>query len=160
MKHITTAVLALAVLAFSTAAFGYAAKAPNFTQADPRGVKHSLKLPLLILWTAPILSDKGSQTNSESALERMMPNKSANFYVAEDMSVSDFKGIARHDMKKDWKGPPPMLLIDDTGGTRKAFGVATKENGVLVYDKSGKLVYSSGACGTNAGAKAAWAKYK
>ncbi len=80
--------------------------------------------------------------------------------MLEDMSVSDFKEVARKDMKKDWAGPPPILLIDKTGAIRRSFGVGPDETVVLVYNKSGNLVYSSSGPASVSTAKKAWQNYK
>jgi len=159
MKRFAMLMVALSVFATAQAAYGYAAKMPSATLADPRGVKHSLKAPMVILITAPTYHAEHPQESWDNALEKAMP-KGGNFVMLEDMSVSHFKGIAKKDMKKDWKGPPPLLLIDETGNTRKAFGVGGDETVVLVYDKGGKLVHSNAGGACAAAAQAAWAKYK
>jgi len=139
-------------------------KPPNVTLLDPDGGSHNvgglLKNGGVLVMTAPTLHDKGAQEGWSKYLPDAMP-KGAMLIFIEDMSVSAWKGIARKDMKKDWKpGVPPMLLLDEKGNVRKTLGEARDTTGVFVYDKKGELVYTFKGGPSAAEAKTIWSQVK
>lgn len=155
--------IALALIIVPTVALA-AAKPPNVTLLDPDGGSHNvgglLKKGGVLVMTAPTLHEKGMQEGWSKYLPNTMP-KGAMLIFIEDMSVSAWKGIARKDMKKEWKpGVPPMLLLDEKGNVRKILGEARDTTGVFVYNKKGELTYTFKGGPSAAQAKAIWGKVK
>ena len=155
--------IALALLIVPIVALA-AAKPPNVTLLDPDGGSHNvgglLKKGGVLVMTAPTLHEKGMQEGWSKYLPNTMP-KGAMLIFIEDMSVSAWKGIARKDMKKEWKpGVPPMLLLDEKGNVRKILGEARDTTGVFVYNKKGELTYTFKGGPSAAQAKAIWGKVK
>ena len=110
--------------------------------------------------TAPTLHDKGAQEGWSKYLPASMPKGGVLIFI-EDMSVSDWKSVARKDMKKEWKpGVPPILLLDEKGNVRKMLGVARDTTVVLVYNKKGQLTYTDRGGPSAASAKTIWSKAK
>jgi hypothetical protein len=138
---------------------------PKFSLPDPQGGMHSsatlVKNGMVIVVTAPTLHDKGAQEGWNKYLSAARGNCKASFVFLEDLTASLFKGEAKSEMHKSWKtGDIPILLVDSTGNTRKAFGVARDGTEVFVYDKSGKFVYSYGGSPSAASAATIWGKLK
>ncbi len=158
-----TILMTMAILSAVATAYAQSNQLPDFSLADPQGGVHSsaeLKTKgLVLLVTAPTLHEKDAQEGWVKFLTAAKGNSPALWVMIEDMSASDFKGIARNDMKKDWKpGDTPLLLIDETGKTREAFGMARDSTKVFVYDKKGNLLYSEAGSPTAALAKTVWDK--
>jgi len=140
-------------------------KLPDFSLLDPQGGSHSsaelLGKGLVVLVTAPTLHEKDAQVGWIKLLIAAKGSNKGNFVLIEDITASAFKGIARGDMKKDWKpGDIPLLLIDETGKTREAFGMAKDTTKVFVYDKGGNLIYSESSPPSAALAKSVWDKLR
>lgn len=159
-KTIFAAMILLAVSSMAQAQFN---TLPNFTLPDPHGGMHSssqlAKNGLVLVVTAPTLRDKNAQKGWNKYLVAAKGANKASFVFIEDLSVSMFKGIAMKDMKKDWQpGDIPILLIDQTGKTRKTFGVERNTTKVFVYNKSSKLVYTYAGSPTATIAKTIWSK--
>lgn len=159
-KTILTVMILLSAVA---AAQAQSSKLPDFSLADPQGGVHSsaelLASGLVLVVTAPTLHEKDAQEGWTKFLAAAKGNNPASLVMIEDMSASDFKGIARSDIKKDWKpGDIPLLLIDETGKTREAFGVARDSTKVFVYDKKGNLLYSVADNPSAALARTVWDK--
>jgi hypothetical protein len=156
-------IIAVLILA-SVSAWAQPKALLNFTLPDPDGGMHNSKTlaknGMVLVVTAPTLHDKGAQEGWSTCLPGAMP-KGGMLVFIEDMSVSAWKSVARNDMRKDWKpGVPPMLLLDESGGVRKELGVAADATVVLVYDKSGSLVYSYSGGPSAAAAATIWSKVK
>lgn len=161
MKKLVLLVMALIIV--PTVALA-AAKAPNATLLDPDGGSHNIGALLknggVLVMTAPTYREKGMQEGWSNILPAAMPKGGMLIFV-EDMSVSSWKGIAKKDMRKEWKpGVPPMLLLDEKGSVRKMLGEAPDTTGVFVYGKNGELVYTYKGGPSAAQAKAIWAKVK
>lgn len=159
-KTILTVMILLSVRAVLQA---QPAKLPDFSLADPQGGMHSsvelVASGLVVVITSPTLHEKDAQEGWTKFLTAAKGNNPAAYIMIEDLSASDFKGIARNDMKKDWQtGDIPMLLIDETGKTRDAFGVARNNTKVFVYDKKGNLLYSVADSPSAALAATVWSK--
>ncbi|MFH1654165.1 MAG: hypothetical protein ABIE74_08930 [Pseudomonadota bacterium] len=140
-------------------------KLPNFSLKDPRGKTFTsgeiLKKGLVIVVTAPTLSNESAQNGWNEFLVKTMPKKKVTLLFLEDMSVSDFKKTALKDMKKDYvPGTPPLLLIDTNGDVRKKLGVEAGKTSVLVYNKKGKLIYTVNDKPSLKTAKIIWGKLK
>ncbi|MFH1829588.1 MAG: hypothetical protein ABH871_02260 [Pseudomonadota bacterium] len=154
---------AILMLAFATYAYGQPKQLPGFILPDPDGTKHAsstlVKNGMVLVVTAPTLHDKGAQEGWDKYLVDTMPKSGPILIFIEDMSVSAWKNIAQKDMKKDWKpGVPPLLLLDEAGSVRKSLGVGRDATAVLVYDKSGTLVYTDKESPSLASAKTIWSK--
>lgn len=155
----------LILIFFNSSLNAQSARLPNFSLPDPGGTYHSsneiAKNGLVLVVTAPTLHDKSSQEGWDKYLVQTMPKGRSKLVFIEDMSVSSFKGIALKDMKKDWSpNIPPLLLIDNSGSTRKLLGVGRDETKVFVYDKNGKLIYSDSGTPSASSAKVIWQKLK
>lgn len=158
-KTIITAIIILAVSSVAQAQ----GQLPYFSLPDPQGGMHNsaqlVSNGMVIVVTAPTLHDKSAQEGWSKLLRTAKGSNKASFVFIEDMTASAFKGIAKKDMKKDWQtGDIPILLIDNSGTTRQAFGVARNTTKVFVYDKNGKLVYSYSGSPTTAAAQTIWGK--
>ena len=161
MKKLILIVLVSVLIPASALA---ASKAPGVTLLDPDGGAHNVRALLnkggVLVMTAPTLHDKGAQEGWSKYLPASMPKGGMLIFI-EDMSVSDWKSVARKDMKKDWKpGVPPMLLLDEKGNVRKMLGVARDTTVVFVYNKKGQLVYTDRGGPTAASARIIWSKVK
>ncbi len=137
---------------------------PNFTLLDPAGIAHSrdqlLKGGLVIVVTAPTLSQEKSQKGWSELLAAHKP-KGASLVFLEDMSASSFKGMAKKEMKKEYKpGDPVILLLDEAGNLRGSLGVEKGKTAVLVYDKDGGHVYTDTGKPSTTGAQKIWGKLK
>ncbi len=159
------ALLLVAILIVAASGASYAgAKAPGATLLDPDGGSHNIASLLknggVLVMTAPTLHEKDMQEGWSKDLPAAMPKGGMLIFV-EDMSVSAWKGVAKNDMRKDWKpGVPPMLLLDEKGTVRSMLGEAKDTTGVFVYGKDGTLVYTYRGAPSAAEAKAIWAKVK
>ncbi len=125
----------------------YAQTLPNFSLKDPAGKKQSkseiAKNGLVIVVTAPILSNKDAQEGWAKFLPPAKGEHKGHIVFVEDMKPSSFKGKAMSSMKKDYKpGKDPILLVDQQGSLRSKLKVKEKKTVVLVYNKDGKLVAS------------------
>lgn len=154
---------ALAIIFISVSAQA-ASKAPNVALLDPDGGSHNVAALLkeggVLVMTAPTLHDKAAQEGWSNFLPASMPKGGVLIFI-EDMSVSDWKSVARKDMKKDWKpGVPPVLLLDEKGNVRTMLGVARDATVVFVYNKKGELTYTDKGGPSAASAKAIWSKVK
>lgn len=136
---------------------------PSFNLPDPQGGMHSSatlsKNGIVVIITAPLLHTKTAQQGWSRDLAATKGSNPAGLVLIEDVAASSFKGIAEKDMKKDWKpGTLPILLEDNTGKVHGAFGVGKDQTKVFVFDKSGKLLYSTIAPPSEAAAKTVWSK--
>lgn len=116
--------------------------------ADPSGTSHSRQevagKVVVAIFSAPNMS-QGDRQQKWSDLLSTDPKAKVSDKVAliliEDMSQAGmFKGIARDDMKKEFKPDSrPFLIIDETGDVLKRFGVPHNKTEILIYDKKGTL---------------------
>lgn len=155
-------VLPLAVvLVWCGTGTAHAQDLPRFTLKDPVGRSHCSteigKYGLVLVVTAPILSCENFQKGWDRFLPAFKPKTPAQLFFIEDMTPSLFKEIALSEMKKGHKpGGNPTLLIDTTGSVRRALGVAEKKTVVLVFNASGKLVFTESGRPSAASAKKIW----
>jgi hypothetical protein len=143
----------------------FAKKIPNFSLKDPVGKaftnKDLSKDGLVLVVTAPILKNKSAQEGWSDQLMKAKGSSKAKLVLLEDMQPSAFKGKAKNEMEKEYEpGKEPILLIDNSGETRKDLKVPEKETVVLVYDNDGKLVYSETGKPSTDAAKKIWEKVK
>jgi len=136
---------------------------PSFNLPDPQGGMHSsaqlLAHGVVAIVSAPTLHDKSAQQGWASALVATKGSNPGSLILIEDMQASAFKGMAQSEMKKDWHpGVLPILLEDNTGKVHGAFGIGKDETKVFVFDKSGKMVYSTAMPPSEAAAKTVWSK--
>lgn len=134
---------------------------PYFTLKDPIGNLHCSteigKYGLVLVVTAPILSNESFQKGWDRFLPAFKPATKARLFFIEDMAPSLFKEMALSQMKKGYRpNGDPTLLIDNTGAVRRALGVAEKQTVVLVFDASGKLVFKEAGRPSAASAKRIW----
>ncbi len=163
MKHICTAIIVLLIGMGS--AIAQPKTLPHFVLPDPGGTQHAAstlvaKSGMVLVVTAPTYHAGDAQKGWDNVLVATMP-KGGSLVFIEDMSVSDWKSVARADMKKDWKpGVPPLLLLDEKGYVRSELGVGADATVVLVYNKKGALVFTDRGGPSMASAKAIWGKLK
>lgn len=155
--------LTLALVFVASTAHAYPAQIPTFALQDPLGKTWSssglIANGLVLVVTAPTMHDESAQKGWDNYLPPAMPKGGQKLVFLEDLSASDWKSTALKEMHKDYTpGTIPILLIDTTGNVRKAFGAARNETVVLVYDKSGKLLYSYGGAPSAAAAQTIWGK--
>ncbi len=136
---------------------------PNFSLKDPVGKVFTkadvCRNGLVLMVTAPILKNKEAQEDWNKYLLAAKAGSKAKYVILEDLKPSLFKGLALKGMKKDYApGKEPVLLIDVDGQVRASLKVAEKQTVILVYDKSGTLVYSEKGKPTAVAASAIWKK--
>lgn len=141
----------------------FAQTLPNFSLKDPvekTFTKAGLsKNGLVLVVTAPILSDESAQKGWDRYLSKAKAGSKAKWVYIEDMQPSLFKGQAMSGMKKDYvSGRQPILLLDTDGKLRRALGVSEKSTVVLVYDGNGKLIHSETGQPSSKAAEAVWKK--
>jgi hypothetical protein len=145
------------------AAARYAQELPDFSLSDPDGVKHTkqgvLKDGVVLVVTAPILSQSDEQADWAKMLADSRSGAKAQLVFLEDMQPSNFKGTARSRMKARFKeGQSLLLLLDEKGKLRKALKVTEEATVVLVYDPHGKLTYAQSGKPSEERASAVWKK--
>lgn len=157
--------LLFTIILFISAAAAHAQPStlPTFTLPDPQGGMHSsaqlVANGLVIIVSAPLLHDKSAQEGWSKDLAVTKGTNPASLVLLEDLAASSFEGIAKKDLRKDWKpGTLPIPLEDNTGKVHGAFGVEKDQTKVFVYDKSGHLIYSQSGSPSEEAAKAVWAK--
>jgi len=158
-------ILTVALLLAASTAHAYPQQIPTFSLQDPLDKTWTssglIAKGLVIVVTAPTMHDESAQKGWNKYLPPSMPKDGQKLVFLEDLSASDWKSTALKDMHKDYTpGTIPILLIDKTGGVRKAFGAARNETVVLVYDNKGKLLYTYGGSPSAAAAKTIWDKLK
>lgn len=158
MKWVVTLVMVVGYLGSVPAS---ARDLPYFTLKDPIGNLHCSteigKYGLVLVVTAPILSNESFQKGWDRFLPAFKPATKARLFFIEDMAPSLFKEMALSQMKKGYRpSGNPTLLIDTTGAVRRALGVAEKQTVVLVFDASGKLVFKETGRPSAASAKRIW----
>lgn len=167
MKKTVSLIAVLSLIAINTGfakgSSSFAQVLPNFSLQDPVGktfTKAGLsKNGLVLVVTAPILSDESAQKGWDKFLSGAKSGSKARWVYVEDMQPSLFKGQAMSGMKKDYvPGKEPILLVDTDGKLRRALGVSAKRTVVLVYDGEGKLVHSETGQPSAKAAKAIWQK--
>ncbi|MBL8920381.1 MAG: hypothetical protein JNJ54_16055 [Myxococcaceae bacterium] len=125
--------LALLVLAVTTA-FGepppsFSRTLPSFRLVDPLGRTFSdaqlTERGAIVIVTAPTLSQGDAQVAWSDALHALEPGAQGPVRVMlQDMSQSWFRPIVMSKMKEHYRANGPVVLLLDEGGvTRKAFGV-------------------------------------
>ena len=134
---------------------------PEFKLKDPRGKAYSRKDILadgvVLVVTAPILSNKSDQEAWAKYLKTAKRRNKGLLVFLEDMSPSSFKGTALSGMRKQSEaGEEPLLLIDPEGGLRKKLGVERKDTVVLAYDREGRLSREEKGKPTQASASRIW----
>lgn len=134
---------------------------PQFTLKDPVGTAHCSteigKFGLVLVVTAPILSNENFQKGWNYFLPALKPKIPARLFFLEDMSSSLFKDMALAEIRRDYEPDvDPIVLIDDTGAVRRALGVAEKKTVVLVYNANGQLVHTESGKPSASSAKKIW----
>lgn len=148
----------------SMAQAGYASQLPAFSLQDVAGKTYTQKnfeKGVIIIVTAPTLSNKGAQEGWSDQLTATKSGNKRGLILLEDMTAALFKKTALNRMKKEYKpGVEPVLLIDDTGEVRKKMGVEEGKTIVLVYDDNGKLIHTEVGKPSKSLAQALWKKLK
>jgi hypothetical protein len=155
----------LSFIFIASTAHAYPSMIPAFALKDPLGKTWTssglIAKGLVIVITSPTLHAESAQKGWDKYLPPAMPKGGQKLVFLEDLSASDWKDTALKDMRNDYTpGTIPILLIDNTGNVRKAFGAARNETVVLVYSKKGKLLYSFGGTPSAAAAKTIWGKLR
>jgi hypothetical protein len=141
----------------------FAQELPDFSLADPDGIKHTkksvLKNGVVLVVTAPILSQSDEQEDWAKLLADSRSGAKAQLIFLEDMQPSNFKGVARSKMKQQFKpGQALLILLDEKGKLRRALKVTEEDTVVLVYDKHGTLIHAESGKPSAERASAVWKK--
>ena len=116
--------------------------------ADPSGAFHSRSeiagKVVVIIFSIPSMSQGDRQETWAGLLADNPKTKvsdAVGLVLIEDMSQAGmFKGIARDRMKKEFKPDSrPFLILDETGISRKRWGVPENKTQIMIYDKQGLL---------------------
>ena len=142
MKYLMIVSLSLAGLPI------LASDLPKFLVRDPAGVIHThkelLKRGAVVVVTIPNAKHGAFQSTWSNHLEKQMPVGGPRLVIVEDLSQSNVRENALKSMKAKFKpGQKTMLLLDEDGSLRRAFGVQNDETVVLIYSENGKLVRRS-----------------
>jgi len=97
---------------------------------------------VVLVVTAPIAAQGDAQRAWHDALGASAADKSGPAVaMLEDMSQSWFRPMVVAEMKRQHpSGAPILLLLDESGATRKAFGVAENATVAFAFAPGGKLV--------------------
>ena len=144
---------------------GVYGKLPSFSLLDPANKTFNsqdlLKNGLVIVVTAPTLSNSGAQNRWNEFLLKHMKGSKARLVFLEDMTPSSFKETALKEMRKEYvEGQPPILLLDHTGDVRKKLGAMENKTVILVYNNKGELIHFEKEKPNDARAKIIWGKIK
>lgn len=118
---------------------------PTFSARDPAGAMHThqelLERGAVIVVTIPNAKHGDFQSTWARHLEKQIPAGGPRLVMVEDLSQSNVRENALKSMKERFRpGQETMLLLDEDGSLRRAFGVQNDETVVLVYSKDGRLV--------------------
>jgi len=143
----------------------FAKTLPAFSLKDPNGKTFSAKTlskkGLVLVVTAPIMSNEGDQKGWDEQLRQAKHGCSGRLVFLQDMTPSSFKDTAIDAMKKDYRpGVEPLLLIDQSGKVRASLKVGEKATVVLVYNSSRRLVYAETGPPSASAAQKAWGSLK
>ena len=135
---------------------------PAFVLADPDGNKHPnselLKAGLVLVVTAPTYHAQKAQRSWGDLLPAAKPKGKERLVFLEDLTASSFKGMAKKQMRKEFKeGEPPLLLLDEDGRVRTGLGVPKGETWVLAFDSGGQRRLVEKGPPSAAAAKRLWA---
>jgi hypothetical protein len=127
----------------------YTRQLGNGSLEDPSGVAHTQREAagrvIVAIFSIPNMSQGGYQEKWATLLAEQSNTKlprSVFLVLFENMAQAGmFKGIARSDMKDQFrKGSRPLVVLDETGSIFKKYGVPPDKTEILVYNKTGKLV--------------------
>jgi hypothetical protein len=135
-----------AVALVSTASIVAVEKIPEFKLKDPMDKEYTHKYLLavntVVMISIPNAKHGENQERWMALLEKSLPDSSLQIVVLEDLSQSDVVQDATEGMKERFKpGQRPLLLVDETGDVRRAFGVPDDKTAILVCDRMGTIVY-------------------
>jgi hypothetical protein len=135
---------------------------PQFVLADPDGNKHPnselAKAGLVLVVTAPTYYAQKAQRSWGDLLPAAKPKGKERLVFLEDLTASSFKGMAKNQMRKEFKkGVPPLLLLDEDGRARTGLGVPKGETWVLAFDSGGQRRLVEKGPPSAAAAKRLWA---
>ena len=124
----------------------YVSAMPSFKLKDPYDKEHSATAfkgkPTVLILTIPNVKHGDRQSRWSRWLKKKGWPDSVNFVLVQDMSQSNVKDKARASMKKKFKpDTKPLLLLDETGAVRRSFRVQNDETVLLIFDKTGKVIY-------------------
>lgn len=137
---------ALVLLVASVGSAAWPGALPRFRLLDPLGAEFTdeqlAPRGVVLVVTAPTNSQGDAQREWHAALEAHSAAQRAPVVVMlEDMSQSWFRPMVIAEMKKRHRpGAPIVLLLDESGATRKACGVAENATVVFAFAPGGKQV--------------------
>jgi hypothetical protein len=129
----------------------FTAAVPQFTLKDSSGNEHShetlyKETGMLLMLTVPNLTQCERQKKWEKWIKKeAWPEQNApRCVVVEDMSQQEnYKERARKAIAdKGREDTHTLFLIDETGETRREFGVAQNETVILLVDSSGTIIHN------------------
>lgn len=118
---------------------------PKFSVKDPANMVHTqqelLERGAVVLVTIPNFKHGIIQSTWSQHLEKQIPAGGPRLVIVEDLSQSNLRENARKSMKDAFKpGQATLLLLDEDGSLRRAFGIQNDETVVLIYGKDGSLI--------------------
>jgi len=121
-------------------------KIPEFRLKDPAGREHTHRDLLagntVVMISIPNAKHGENQERWMALLEKALPGSSPQIVIVQDLSQSNVVQEATAEMKQRYQpGQRPLLLVDETGDVRRAFGVPQDETTVLVCDRKGTIVH-------------------
>lgn len=144
----------LLLAALAAAANPWPAALPEIRLRDPLGQvftgQELAARGVVVLVTAPNLSQGGAQEAWDAAFRGASRQPAGPAVVIlEDMTQSWFRHIVLGRMKESYKpGAAIVLLLDEAGTTRKAFGVPENTTVAFAFAPGGKLAAVETALGT------------
>lgn len=137
--------LSLLFAAVAAASSAWPAALPQIRLSDPLGKEFTgtqlSQKGVVVLVTAPNLSQGGAQEAWDAAFRgaKRDPDGPA-VVILEDMTQSWFRPLVLGRMKESYKpGASIVLLLDEAGTTRKAFGVPNDTTVAFAFSADGKL---------------------
>ena len=146
MSHRSLAALILlGGLVASAGSAGWPDALPRLKLLDPLGTEFNdeqfKNRGVVLIATAPIKDQGDAQQAWHDALEAHADKTGPAVVMLEDMSQSWFRPIVLARMTELHRpGAPIVLLLDESGATRKNFGVAENATVVFAFSPAGKLV--------------------
>lgn len=142
MFRIVPVVLFLALVA--SAASTWPETLPSLKLKDPLDAEftdaHFKPRGLVLVATSPIESQGRTQQAWHAELSTHVDRSGPALVMLEDLSQSWFRPLVLAKMREEYRrGAPIVLLLDESGATRRAFGVAENATVAFAFDRSGKL---------------------
>jgi peroxiredoxin len=145
-NHLAIPLLLGAVLCGLSGATFAGDQVPEFQLKDPSGGVHTQKdlqeRGAVIVISIPNVKHSENQSRWTNGIKKGVPETGAQVVVIEDLSQSNVREKAVKGMRENFKpGQRTLLLVDETGEVRRAFGVPQDETTILVVDRQGGVAH-------------------